>query len=131
MAAITDVRLRVTHDAANADIDIEIDTDIEFDAFDLASNQLFQLSWKLIGPDRLAGGDGLDGTLTAQSAVDIIRFAANGQSTKTHHLAFTIPVQALDEDTSGEDEVQALVTLTPVGPFGDSEESNKVSLTAS
>ncbi len=128
MATITDVRLRVAQDVADADI--EIDTDIEFDAFDLASNQLFHLSWRLIGPDRLAGEDGQVDTFTGQSAVDIIRFAADGQSTKTHHLAFTIPVEALDEDNSGEDEVRAVVTLTPVGPFGDSEESNKVSLTA-
>ena len=129
MANITDVRLNVAPDVANADI--EIDTDIEFDNQDLASNQLFQLHWKLIGPDRLAGEDGEDDTLIGQGAADIIRFAADGQTATTHHLAFTIPLDELDEDTSGQDEVRAVVTLTPVGPFGDSEESNKVSLTVS
>jgi hypothetical protein len=38
-------------------------------------------------------------------------------------------VEALDDDTAGEDEVRAVVTLTPVGPFGDSEESKLVRLT--
>jgi hypothetical protein len=123
MASITDVRLRVGQDLANASI--EIDTDIGFDAFDLASNQVYQLFWKLVGPDRLPGDDD---TLVGQRAADQIRLSAQGRTTITHHLTFTIPLERLSEDPSGADEVRAVVTLTPMGPFGDSEESNRVSL---
>lgn len=127
MASISDVRLSVAADVANADV--EIDTDLEFDDFDVASNQLFELHWSLIGPDRQAGEDGVDDTLISQGAAEIIRLAADGQTSKTHHLAFTIPLEELNEDASGEDEVRAVVSVSPRGPFGDSQESNKVSLT--
>jgi hypothetical protein len=73
----------------------------------------------------------VDDTLISEGAAETVRFAANGQPSMTHHLAFTIPLEELNEDASGQDEVRAVVTLTPVGPFGDSEESNKVSLTVS
>ena len=38
-------------------------------------------------------------------------------------------MEELSEDTTGEDEVRAVITLTPVGPLGDSEESKLVRLT--
>jgi hypothetical protein len=123
MASITDVRLSVGQDVANANI--EIDTDIGFDAFDPASNQVYQLFWKLIGPDRLPSEDD---TLLGQGAADMIRLSAQGRTTITHHLTFTVPLERLNEDPATADEVRAVVTLTPVGPFGDSEASNKVSL---
>ena len=130
MARISNVELSVVRDVANADI--QIDYDIDWDSYDQASNQLYQESWKLIGDDTgPAGEDGQDETLTGQGAADIVRFAAYGQPTTHRHLAFTIPVEALDDDTTGEDEVRAVVTLTPVGPFGDSEASKLVRLTVS
>jgi hypothetical protein len=129
MASISDVRLSVVEDVANAEIGIE--TDIEFDTYDMATNQLDNWHWKLIGPDRLAGEDGEDDTLTGQGAADIVRISADGQASKTHHFELTLPLQELDEDLTGEGEVRAVITITPVGPFGDSEESNKVTLTVS
>jgi hypothetical protein len=123
MASITDVRLSVGQDLADANI--QIDTDIGFDAFDLASNQVYQLFWKLIGPDRLPGEDD---TLVAQGDGDVVRLSAQGRTTITHQLTFTIPLKRLSDDPSRGDELRAVVTLTPVGPFGDSEESNKVRL---
>jgi len=128
MARISNVALSVVEDVANADI--EIDYDIDWDSYDQASNQLYQENWKLVGDDTgPAGEDGQDETLTGQGAADIVRFAADGQPGTHRHLAFTIPVEALNDDTAGEDEVRAVVTLTPVGPFGDSEESKLVRLT--
>jgi hypothetical protein len=128
MARISNVELSVVEDVANADI--EIDYDIDWDSYDRASNQLYQENWKLVGDDTgPVGEDGEDETLTGQGAADIVRFAADGQSSTHRHLAFTIPVEALNDDTTGEDEVRAVVTLTPVGPFGDSEESRLVRLT--
>lgn len=107
MARITDVRLSVEQDLANANI--QIDTDIGFDAFDLASNQVYQLFWKLIGPNRLPGEDD---TLIGQGDTDMIRLSAQGRTTITHQLAFTIPLKRLSNDPSREDEVRAVVTLT-------------------
>jgi hypothetical protein len=129
MASITDVDLSVVPDVANANV--VIDTDISFDEFDVASNQLYDLHWSLIGPDRLAGEDGVDDTLISKGAAELIRFRPDGQASMTHHLAFTIPLEELNEDLTGEDEVRAVMGLNPVGPFGDSAESNRVSLTVS
>lgn len=129
MASITDVELSVVPDVANADV--AIDTHVSFDAFDIASNQLYDLHWSLIGPDRLAGEDGVDDTLVSQGAAEQIRFRADGQASAVHHLAFTIPLDELNEDLTGEDEVRAVIGLNPVGPFGDSQESNRISLTVS
>jgi predicted ATPase len=39
--------------------------------------------------------------------------------------------EELNEDLTGQDEVRAVMGLNPVGPFGDSAESNRVSLTVS
>jgi hypothetical protein len=129
MASITDVELSVVPDVANAEV--EIDTRISFDEFDIDSNQLYDLHWSLIGPDRLAGEDGVDDTLISQGAPEQIRFRAEGQASMVHHLAFTIALEELNEDLTGQDEVRAVMGLNPVGPFGDSAESNRVSLTVS
>jgi hypothetical protein len=132
MAEMTDVRLGVDVDLNNdgtVDAVVRIDTDIQFADQDVASNQLFDFHWKLIGPDRLSGEDGVDDTLIGQGAADIIRFAADGRTSMTHHVDIRVPLEELNEDATGEDEVRAEVSLDPVGPFGDSRESNKVALT--
>lgn len=132
MASITEVRLSVDVDLNNdgtVDAVVGIDTDVDFDDQDVASNQLFDFNWKLIGPDRLAGEDGVDDTLLGQGAADIIRFAADGRTSMTHHVDIRAPLEELNEDATGEDEVRAEISLDPVGPFGDSRESNKVALT--
>ena len=132
MASITDVRLSVDvdlDDDGTLDAVIGIDTDIDFDDQDVASNQLFQLNWQMIGPDRLAGEDGADDKLFGQGTLDIIRFAADGRTSMTHHVDIRTPLESLTEDSTGEDEVRAVVTLIPVGPFGDNRESNEVAFT--
>jgi hypothetical protein len=132
MASITEVRLSVDvdlDDDGTLDAVIGIDTDIDFDDQDVASNQLFQLNWQMIGPDRLAGEDGVDDDLFSMPGGPPIRFAADGRTSMTHHVDDRRPLEDLNEDPTGEDEVRAVVGLTPVGPFGDNRESNKVGLT--
>lgn len=57
-----------------------------------------------------------------------MRFAADGQPATHRHLAFTIPLAELFDGGNEAGGVRAVVTLTPVGPFGDSVRSERVPL---
>jgi hypothetical protein len=133
MASITNVRLDIDANVLgpNPTADVEITYDITWDDFDQASNQLYQEHWKLIGADRGAGEDGVDDYLTGRGAAEIVRFSSNGQPTTLNRqiVISGLDLSELDEDATGTDEVRAVVTLTPVGPFSDSEESHRVVLT--
>src|SRR4029450_11850082 len=128
MATIADVRLRVAPRGGNAAIHIAFD--VEFDAFDVASNQLYQQSWALASNGHL-GGSGTADPRAEQGALEIVRFAADGRQSPTRDIELVIPRDQLGQDSTDStapDELRAIITLTPVGPFGDSAESNRVEL---
>jgi hypothetical protein len=124
MATIADVRLLIAPLGENASVHIAFD--VEFDAFDVASNQLYQQSWALAGSGHL-GGAGLARGVE-QGALDIVRFAADGRLSARRDIELVIPWEQLEQGPTDANELRAIITLTPVGPFGDSAESNRVDL---
>jgi hypothetical protein len=97
--------------------------------YDQGSNQLYQEGWRLFGSDRAAGEDGVDDTLQTTPALEIVRFSSNGHPTSEREIVITRDLSVLNED-SGTDEIRVEVSLSPVGPFGDSAESNRILVTA-
>jgi hypothetical protein len=120
MASIREVRLHGS--SAGHNVAIHIAYDVHFDAFDLASNQLYQQSWAL--SDESIGRC----IQVEQGALDIVRFAADGNSWTTREIDLLIPPAQLAHEP-GDAEIRAVVTLTPVGPFGDSAQSNRMRTT--
>jgi hypothetical protein len=61
------------------------------------------------------------------ASLDVVRYLAR----RVERPPAMLVVSYRDEDLTGQDEVRAVMGLNPVGPFGDSAESNRVSLTVS
>jgi hypothetical protein len=133
MPTISNLNLTVVKDVANAAI--TVDYDINWNAFDQSTDLEFDEFWKLIGDDTNQDGDNLpigDDPISL-GLMPIVRVSSNGQAvthrTKTRTIAFT----NLNEDISTpdpDDEIRAVVTLTPLLPVATSRESNFVSVVA-
>jgi hypothetical protein len=111
MASISDVRLRVVLDDAQARFEIAYDA--RWDAYDRSSGQLYQEHWELhAGTD----GDNYGALLIAgRAALEIVRFASCGHDETRRTIAATIPAPDLADGAALRDR-----HARPVGPFGDS-----------
>jgi hypothetical protein len=132
MAKVKNLVLKVTRDVANADI--QVDYDIEWDAFDQATNLVWQDSYRLIGDDTgQDGDDGVTGDDSIPLGFVLLTTASSNGATSTHRTQTrTIAWTSLNEDTAlgsalnNDDEIRAVVTLTPLLPVATSLESNLV-----
>lgn len=134
MASISDVDLSIEADAVGNDPQavLTVTYTAEFDEYDQTSNQLYQETWRVFGADRGAGEDGVDDTIqSTPAAAPVVRFSSGGQASVDREIVIELDLDELDEDNDAQnpDEIRVSVTLEPVGPFDDSQESNRVLLT--
>jgi hypothetical protein len=134
MPTISNVSLSIVKDVANAEIQLAYD--IEWDPFEQSSNIPFDEAWKLVGDDTNSDGDNLplgDDPISL-GLVAITRVSSNGQAVTHRTKSRTIAFSSLNEDTfssgDNDDEIRAVVTLTPQLPAQTSRESNLVSVLA-
>ena len=113
MATIAEVRFRISDSGEN--VAVHIGYDVLFDSFDVASNQVYQQSWSV---SCVRGRE----CRTEHNPLDVVRFAADGSPSVSRIIESVIRRE--QQDT----ELIATVTLTPVGPFGDSAQSNRVKI---
>ena len=137
MATISNLTLSIVRDVANADITAE--WDINWSAFDQASNLPYRESFALIGDD--TGEDG-DNAPAGDDSISlglqpVLFFSSEGQATT--HRTKTLPTMAfsaLNEDSglfplvNNDDEIRAVVTYTPQLPVTVRVESGKVEVTS-
>ena len=127
MASITNLTLSIVKDVANADITVKYD--INWSDFDKLTGLQYMESWKLIGDD--TGQDGDDGVAgddpISLGLMPVFFLSANGQDVTERTLTKTLAFNKLNEDTfsgsDGDDEIRAVVTLTPSLPATVSRES--------
>jgi hypothetical protein len=133
MATISNPTLTILKDVANAEITFEYD--INWDNLDQSTNLQYDEFWKLTGDDTGQDGDNLpvgDDPI-GLGLMPLIRVSSNGQAVTHRVKTKTIAFSLLNEDTSTvdpDDEIRAVVTLTPLLPVSVSRESNLVSVTA-
>ncbi|MET0325972.1 MAG: hypothetical protein ABW122_07930 [Ilumatobacteraceae bacterium] len=129
MASITTPVLTIVRDVAN--VDVSITYTINWSEFDRNSDLQYLETWKLIEDD--TGQDGDEAAANGDDAiVQPFGFAAlvsaNGQASTPRTLTRpTMAFSNLDKDV-GDDEIRAVVTLTPQLPLGIVRESAAVVL---
>ena len=135
MATISTPQLSIVRDVDNADITVTYT--VTWSAFDQLTNLSYTESWKLIGDDTGQDGDNLpvgDDTIPmGLMSFPLGGLRSNGQATTSRTLNKTIGWDDLNEDDNGanlDDEIRAVVTLTPVLPVTTSRESAAVVVVA-
>jgi len=134
MASITNLTLSIVRSVANAQV--TIDYDINWSLFDQASNLSYIDTFRLIEDDTNEDGDNLpvgDDPVTLGVLIPIGPVSSNGQAVTHRTKNVTIPFANLNKDDNGnnlDDEIRAIVTLTPQLPVAISRESNKVEVNA-
>jgi hypothetical protein len=133
MPTITNVTLSLVKDVAN--MDITLNYDIEWTAFEQATDLEFDEAWKLIGDDTNQDGDNLpvgDDPISLGLLMPLIRVSSNGNAVTHRTKTKTIAFSNLDEDVgvNEDDEIRAVVTLTPLLPVATSRESDMVPVNA-
>ncbi len=130
MARISDVSLSIDAEVLGNDpqATLTVNYTAEFDLYDRTSNQLYEEGWRVFGADGGAGEDQVDDTIQTTPAGQALRFQADGQSRVDREIVIQLDTAELDEDVQNPDEIKASVSLTPVGPFDDSQLSNRVVL---
>jgi hypothetical protein len=135
VASLSNITLSIVRDVANAEITVEYD--VSWSTYDQLTNLPYWETWKLIGDDTgqdlddaAAGDDPVNLGLTSLSSI-----SSNGQASTHRVKTRTIAFANLDEDSSAsasiaDDEIRAVVTLTPQLPAAVSRESNLVTVTA-
>ena len=130
MASVTGVTVNIAKNVANAVVDL--DCDINWSDFDKATNLQYAFAWKLIGDDTgQDGDDGVAGDDPINMGLMFLSYvSANGSSTTHRHESKTIAWSNLNEDAGAndDDEIRAVVTLTPQLPLTVSRESNLVTV---
>jgi hypothetical protein len=132
MPTISDLNLAIVKDVANANVTVTYK--INWDAFDQATDLEYDETWKLIGDDTNSDGDNLpigDDPISL-GLLPIVRVSSNGNAVTERTKNKTIAFSNLDEDTgvNEDDEIRAVVTLTPRLPVATSRESNQVPVDA-
>lgn len=135
MATASNVNLTIVRDVANANATVTYT--VNWSAFDRASNLQYLESVRFIGDDTDQDGD------TGPAGDDPINIgltfsvllSANGQTTTSRTRSFTFPFANLNEDNvpllgNTDDEIRAVVTLTPRLPVTINAESNVVVVAA-
>lgn len=133
MATASNVNLAIVRNVANANATVTYT--VNWSAFDQASNLQYLESIRFIGDD--TGQDGDTGP-AGDDPISIgltfsVLLSANGQASTSRTRSFTFPFANLDEDSvlgNSDDEIRAVVTLTPRLPVAINVESNVVVVAA-
>ena len=136
MASLSTPVLKITGSTTPGDSIVTVEYEVTFNKFDVAADQPYSESVRLIGDDTgtgdgAAGGDDTLATLVPSiiRASDMVPPATTLRRTVTRTISNTV----LDEDqppVPNPDEVRAVVTLNPVAPVAAGpRESNQVALT--
>jgi hypothetical protein len=135
MATASNVSLSIVRDVANAHATVTYT--VNWSAFDQASNLQYAESIRFIGDD--TGQDGDTGP-AGDDPINIgltfsVLLSANGQGSTSRTRSFTFPFSNLNEDNvpqlgNTDDEIRAVVTLTPRLPVTINAESNVVVVAA-
>lgn len=123
---ITDVQLTIERDPnpAVTQFDIQLGYTIVWDPFSQATNLAFSERWELVGVD----GTTTTTLWTGPLSIAGLRSNGNASTDRTQHA--TVSATVLDEDPSAQDEIAAVITLTPLLPYPTSGQSNTVSVSA-
>lgn len=130
MATATINSLTITKNVANADV--ELIYTVNYDDFDVSTNIGYRETYQLRGDD--TGQDG-DDNGTGDDSVGVTFFfvspqAANGQASRQRTQTCSLPWATLNEDSglmtalNNDDEIRAVVTLTPQLPVTAVQESS-------
>ncbi len=134
MAAVSNLNLTVVRDVANAEITVEYD--IVWSNFDQLTNLPYVDSFRLIEDDTNQDGDDLpagDDPISLTGPIFVVPISSNGHAVTHRTKTATLPFANLNKDDNGgnvDDEIRAIVTLTPRLPIPVSRESNLVTVTA-
>ena len=135
MASISTPQLSIVRDVDNAEITVTYT--ITWSAFDQLTNLSYTETWRLVGDDTGQDGDnapvGDDPIPLGLVFFPIGGLRSNGQASTARVLTRTIGFADLDEDSNGgnlDDEIRAVVSLTPALPIATSRESGAVVVTA-
>src|SRR5262245_56726113 len=133
MPSITDFTCSIDKDVANAVVTVNYK--LVWTPFEQLTNLEFDETWKLIGDDTGEDGDnnpaGDDPIVMGLMFIE--KVSSNGQATTQRTKTKTIAWGNLNEDNMAgaeDDEIRAVVTLTPRMPAVTSRESNKVVVNA-
>jgi len=123
MASIQPITLRITRIPNSVNVSIDIGYVVSASSHDLATEQNYREVCQLIGDD--TPGDGTDDII--RTILDLTTVFTAPFVHITRAIQLFLPASALDEDRGRpfleEDEIRALVTLTPIPT---SRESNLV-----
>jgi hypothetical protein len=133
MPTISNLTLTVVKDVANAEVQGEFD--LVWSPFEQTTDLEFDERFSLIEDDTNQDGDNLpigDDPVSLGLFTPLVRVSSNGQAVTHRTRSFTIPFSNLDKDigVNEDDEIRAVVTLTPLLPAATSRESNAVTVTA-
>lgn len=135
MATISTPQLSIVRNVDNAEITVTYTA--TWSAFDQLTNLAYTESWRLIGDDTAQDGDNLplgdDPIPLGLVFFPVGGLRSNGQPSTPRTLRRTIGFDDLNEDDNGgnlDDEIRAVVTLTPVLPMTTSRESAAVVVVA-
>ena len=128
MANIGPITLRISRVGENALI--EVFYGVLAETRDLATQQPYREICRLIGDD--TPGDGADDTVAGGTLFNTITVFTESSQEFTRVLKRTLPLSNLDEDIGelfpDDDEIRAVVSLTPLEPAVRTRESNQVVL---
>jgi hypothetical protein len=132
MPTIDNLTLNIVRDVGNADI--TVDYKIKWTAFEQLTDLEFDEVWTLKGDDTGQDADDLpvgDDTISI-GPIPVGKVSSNGQASTQRTKTKTILWTNLDEDKTApatkDDEIRAVVTLTPRLPAVTSKESNLVTV---
>ena len=133
MPTISNVTLSLVRDVANMNLTLAYD--LEWNAFEQVTDIEFDEAWKVIGDDTNQDGDNLpigDDPISLGSLMPIVRVSSNGNAVTHRTKTKTIAFSNFDEDVgvNEDDEIRAVVILTPLLPVATSRESNMVPVNA-
>jgi hypothetical protein len=130
MANIGPITLRISRAGENALI--EVFYGVLAETRDLATQQPYREICRLIGDD--TPGDGADDIVADGTLFNAITVFTESSPEFTRVLNRTLPLSNLNEDTGelfpDDDEIRAVVSLTPLEPAVRTRESNQVILKA-
>ncbi len=129
MASITNMNLSIVRNVANADITLTFD--IVWGLFDQATNLTYLETFTMKEDDTGQDGDNppIGDDPVSVGLQPLVLVASGGQAVTSRTRTATIPFANLDGDV-GDDEIRALITLTPQLPAAVSRESNAVTVVA-
>jgi hypothetical protein len=115
---ISNVVLTLTKDVANTEVGVTYR--INWSAFDQLTNLSYTEAWSLVALD------GANKTTLYTGPTLVSGISSNGNASTNRTKSATIPWSDLDEDVNDDDEIAAVVTLTPKLPTTKTAQSATV-----